>query len=88
MIVETDDLDTLLALGEDHADLPMLLIVSDVALHVGPPDAAEEVSVAVEKAPGVKCDRCWRYVPSVRTDPGLAGICDRCVVALSEPVNP
>ena len=65
----------------------MLFIVSDIALHVGAADAAEEVKVAVEKAPGVKCDRCWRYVASVRKDPDWAGICDRCVEALAEPVN-
>ena len=70
------------------ADLPMLFIVSDLALHVGSVDAAEEVKVDVERAPGVKCDRCWRYVPSVRTEPDWAGICDRCVEALAEPVNP
>lgn len=70
-----------------RAYLPMLFIVSDVALHVGSAEAAEEVRVEVEKAPGVKCDRCWRYVPQVRTEPDWAGICDRCVDALAEPVN-
>jgi isoleucyl-tRNA synthetase len=76
------------ALLERHrAELPMLFIVSDVALLVRAADAAEEVKVAVEKAPGVKCDRCWRYVPSLRTDPDWAGICDRCVESLAEPVN-
>jgi len=45
------------------------------------------VRVEVGKARGVKCSRCWRYVPSVRTEPDWAGICDRCVEALAEPVN-
>ena len=76
------------ALLERHgAELAMLFIVSDLALHVGPADAAEGVKVDVERAPGVKCDRCWRYVPSIRTDPDWAGICDRCVEAVGEPVN-
>jgi isoleucyl-tRNA synthetase len=69
---------------ETHrAHLPMLFNVSDVGLHLGPADGADDVQVAVEKAPGVKCARCWRYVPSVRTEPEWAGICDRCRDALS-----
>jgi isoleucyl-tRNA synthetase len=76
------------ALLERHrADLPMLFIVSDIDLRVGAAEGADEVRVEVEKAPGVKCERCWRYVPAVRTDPDWAGICDRCVEALAEPVN-
>ncbi|HXH25113.1 MAG TPA: isoleucine--tRNA ligase [Vicinamibacterales bacterium] len=76
------------ALLEQHrALLPTLFIVSDVALHVDAGAAAESVQVTVEKAPGVKCQRCWRYVPSVRTEPDWSGICDRCVDALAEPVN-
>ena len=72
-----------------HRDeLPMLFIVSDVdPATSGPPTARTRCSVEVEKAPGVKCERCWRYVPTVRTEPDWAGICDRCVDALAEPVN-
>ncbi|MSO83060.1 MAG: isoleucine--tRNA ligase [Acidobacteria bacterium] len=70
-----------------RAELPMLFIVSDVSLRVGPEDAADAVTVGVEKAPGSKCDRCWRYVPLIRTEPEWAGICDRCVEALAEAVN-
>jgi len=40
------------------------------------------VRVSVDRAGGVKCARCWRYVPSVRTEPEWEGICDRCVEAL------
>jgi isoleucyl-tRNA synthetase len=67
--------------------LPMLFIVSDLDLRVGAPKGAGEVTVEVGKARGVKCERCWRFVPSVRTEPDWAGICDRCVEALAEPVN-
>jgi isoleucyl-tRNA synthetase len=74
-------------LEEYRAQLPSLFIVSDVALDIGPADAADDLRVAVERAPGVKCERCWRYVPSVTTEPDRAGICDRCVDALAEPVN-
>src|SRR5688572_925201 len=74
-------------------DLPMLFNVSDVELTVDaatkqdPAYTADEVRVEVEKAPGVKCARCWRFVPSVRTEPDCAGICDRCVDALAGLVN-
>jgi isoleucyl-tRNA synthetase len=74
-------------LDEHRAELPMLFIVSDVALVVRGSDGADDVRIGVEKAPGVRCERCWRYVPRVRTEPDWAGICDRCVEALAEPVN-
>jgi isoleucyl-tRNA synthetase len=45
------------------------------------------LSIRVRKAEGVKCERCWRYVAKVRTEPDWAGICDRCVDALAEPVS-
>ena len=71
------------ALLQQHRQhLPMLFNVSDVALHLGPTDGADDVQVVVEKAPGAKCARCWRYVPSVRTEPDWEGICDRCRDAL------
>ena len=69
-------------LEEHRALLPMLFIVSDLALHVGPAEGADEIQVEVEKAPGVKCERCWRYVASTRTEPDWAGLCERCVDAL------
>jgi isoleucyl-tRNA synthetase len=43
------------------------------------------VQVEVEKAGGVKCERCWRFVPRTSTDPQTAGICDRCIDALAQP---
>ena len=67
--------------------LPTLFIVSDLTLNLGEADGADLVRVDVGKARGVKCGRCWRYVPSVRTEPDWEGICDRCVDALAEPVN-
>jgi isoleucyl-tRNA synthetase len=66
-------------------DLPMLFNVSDVELTVQ--GGNDEVHVEVDKAPGVKCARCWRFVSRVRTEPDCAGICDRCVEALAGLVN-
>jgi isoleucyl-tRNA synthetase len=69
-------------LDRHRAELPMLLNVSAVALTVVSTSGDSTVDVETEKAPGVKCARCWRFVPSVRTEPEWAGICDRCVEAL------
>ncbi len=68
----------------------MLFIVSEVelkSLHADEtgPDAAPTVTIA--RAGGVKCDRCWRYVQSVSSEPAWAGICERCQDALAEAVN-
>jgi isoleucyl-tRNA synthetase len=72
-------------------DLPMLFIVSEVELRPVPADvAAHEAApprVTIERARGIKCERCWRYVPSVSSDPALAGLCDRCQEALAQMTN-
>ncbi len=74
-----------MVLWKDHADeLPMLFIVSEVDLR-STNDAS--LQVTIEKAAGVKCERCWRYVPTVSTDPGRPGICERCQDALAEAVS-
>ena len=84
------------------ANLPSLFITSDVRVVSDPdlPIDAESAAAAgaqyrenggaavveARRANGVKCDRCWRYVPSVtRTDP--TGLCSRCVDALSETME-
>jgi isoleucyl-tRNA synthetase len=76
------------ALLEQYREqLPTLFIVSDLTVNLGAAEGVDEIRVDVGKARGVKCGRCWRYVPSVRTEPDWSGICDRCVEALAEPVN-
>ena len=70
------------ALLQAHRDeLSMLFNVSEVSL-TADPQGSDDVRVAVDRARGVKCARCWRFVPSVRTEPEWEGICDRCVDAL------
>jgi len=80
-----------LAFLEPYArDLPMLFIVSEVELRPEPPGnepQTEGPRVTVDRAGGVKCDRCWRYVPSVSSNAATAGLCDRCQDALAETVN-
>jgi isoleucyl-tRNA synthetase len=66
-----------------RSDLPMLLNVSEVSLQAAPPSDEDVVQVEVQKAGGEKCARCWRFVPRLHTEPEWAGICDRCVDALT-----
>ena len=61
--------------------LPMLFIVSEVDVREG------SFAVTVDRATGVKCERCWRYVAKVSDDPKAQGICDRCEDALAEAVG-
>jgi isoleucyl-tRNA synthetase len=64
--------------------LPMLFIVSEVAVTTA---ANPEMTITIDRAAGVKCERCWRYVPSVSTDPAWKGLCERCQDALAEPAH-
>ena len=66
------------------AELPALFGVSQVDIEEA---NASEPRVFVDKATGVKCERCWRYVPEVSTTAEFRGLCERCVDALAETVN-
>jgi isoleucyl-tRNA synthetase len=69
----------------------MLFIVSNVELRPAragdEPGAEEGPGITIERAPGVKCERCWRYVRAVSSDPAWAGLCERCQEALAEPIH-
>ncbi|MFZ5863584.1 MAG: isoleucine--tRNA ligase [Nitrospirota bacterium] len=77
------------ALAKDRDALPSLLIVSDVALdgfdhRPGHAEAlAPDLAVVVERAPGVKCARCWAYRTDVGADPRRADVCGRCAGVLA-----
>jgi isoleucyl-tRNA synthetase len=76
-----------LAFLESYAEhLPMLFIVSEVELRAanGSSEPRSDTQVTIERAGGVKCDRCWRYVTDVSQEPEWAGLCDRCQQALAE----
>jgi len=72
--------ETATLLSEYRDFLATLFGVSEVELKAGS-------SVTVERATGTKCERCWRYVPSVSSEPDRTGLCQRCVDALAEPVS-
>ena len=69
------------------AHLPMLFIVSEVVLQPSSDAAESTPQITIERVGGVKCERCWRYVPRVSTEPDCAGLCDRCQEALAEPIH-
>ncbi|HLY16104.1 MAG TPA: isoleucine--tRNA ligase, partial [Bryobacteraceae bacterium] len=61
-------------LAQYASELPGLFIVSQVELAEasGP---TGNVVVAVERADGVKCVRCWKYTTDVGSDPQFPGAC-------------
>jgi len=80
-------------------ELPTLFITSQVSLErvadldgadAGSAEGARYVEgegaaadIVASRADGVRCDRCWRYVPAVSSEPARRGVCDRCVDALA-----
>ena len=84
------------ALLRDYAGwLPALLIVSQV--HVCPVAGGEAIpaeathserlpalSIAVRRADGTKCERCWNYSTRVGESAEYPTVCERCVAALGE----
>jgi isoleucyl-tRNA synthetase len=79
-----EDLPALLATKRDL--LKTLFIVSRVEL-TGPATGAvvyesQEIPglvVAVDRAPGRKCERCWTWSERVGEDPRHPALCERCV---------
>ena len=73
--------DLLPLLEQYRAELPALFITSQVAVE-GHADAS--LSVHVERAEGVKCERCWKYTLDVGGDTRFPTICQSCAGAVSE----
>jgi isoleucyl-tRNA synthetase len=81
---------------EDYrGSLPMIFLVSQVALAPsgssapGGSDGATEgtlpgLRVAVHRADGQKCERCWNYSVRVGESAEFPSVCERCVGALGE----
>jgi isoleucyl-tRNA synthetase len=76
------------SLKKAEKDLPMIFIVSQVAVSDGVREDAKEtplgrMSVQISKARGTKCDRCWNYSEQVGKDPEHPSLCGRCVPVIS-----
>ncbi|MBX6322262.1 MAG: isoleucine--tRNA ligase [Rhodospirillaceae bacterium] len=66
-------------------DLAEIAITSAVALADAPAPAGAfslpdvpGVGVVVEAAPGAKCERCWKVLPEVGSQPAHPALCRRC----------
>jgi len=73
-------------LCQTHRDtLAEAFVVSEVEVQsngtkggVGPQPVPGLVGISVERAPGGKCQRCWRHLPSVGVDTTHPTLCERC----------
>jgi len=45
-------------------------------------EADADLSVAVERAAGAKCERCWTYSTNVGHLAPHPGVCERCAAVL------
>ncbi|HXR10465.1 MAG TPA: class I tRNA ligase family protein, partial [Candidatus Acidoferrales bacterium] len=70
--------------------LPALFIVSQVELGAAAPADTQKseslpgLTVAVHRAEGAKCERCWNYSRHVGENADYPTVCERCVKALAE----
>src|SRR5262249_29113605 len=73
----------LLPLLEQYAWLlPELFVVSNATLQ-----NASALDTTVSRAPGAKCERCWKYTTDVGSDAQFPTVCARCAKAVHEIVN-
>jgi isoleucyl-tRNA synthetase len=61
-------------------ELPGLFIVSRVELV----DHDGEDPIAITRAPGIKCERCWKYTEDVGSSSDLPTVCGACAEAVHE----
>ncbi|PWT91546.1 MAG: isoleucine--tRNA ligase [Blastocatellia bacterium] len=64
-----------------ESDLRYLFIVSQVEVVE---NSSEGLNVAVSKAAGEKCERCWNYSTHVGESERYPTVCERCVASLDE----
>lgn len=63
------------AFSNDAKELEKVLIVSAVEIKKGD---TEEPIYEISRAEGEKCERCWKYLPSVGKDSDHPTLCSRC----------
>ena len=82
--------DLALLLEQYESWLPALFIVSQVELAAAASADAQKseslagLSVAVQRADGAKCERCWNYSTHVGENNRYPTVCERCTEALAE----
>jgi len=61
-----------------------LLNVSQLEVHVTPGNGEPTLNVAVSKAAGQKCERCWHWEEDVGSAKDHPTLCGRCVEAVAQ----
>jgi isoleucyl-tRNA synthetase len=73
------------SLSRHRDDLRYVFIVSEVELLEANAELdADALEVAVARAHGEKCERCWNYSTRVGESSRYPTVCERCVAALDE----
>ena len=71
--------------GKAHLEaLRELLNVSQLEVHAVPGNGEPTLDIAVSKALGQKCERCWHWETDVGSAPEHPTICARCVEAVAQ----
>ena len=68
-------------LHQYRADLPGLFIVSAVELSA---QSEPGVTAKIERASGVKCERCWKFTSDTGSDSGFPTVCAPCAAVVRE----
>jgi isoleucyl-tRNA synthetase len=78
------DSDVYPLLEEYITELPALFIVSQVKVAQAAVAQASACEVKIERADGVKCERCWKYTTDTGSYPRFPTICAACAAAVKE----
>ena len=65
-----------------------LLNVSQLEVHPDPGNGESTLNIAVSKAHGQKCERCWHWETDLGEEPAHPTICGRCVAAIKDIATP
>ncbi|MFA6320764.1 MAG: isoleucine--tRNA ligase [Candidatus Omnitrophota bacterium] len=92
VVLATEDREYKKLLKENSDILRYLFIVSQVGIVKGLPDKKDldpvvPIAIYIEKAKGVKCQRCWNYSEQVGLFKDHPALCERCVKAVEHNVN-
>jgi isoleucyl-tRNA synthetase len=78
------------SLWEAHREsLAEAFVVSGIEVRAGTAGAGSTglpglEEIEVRRAPGSKCQRCWKFLTSVGSDAAHPSICDRCARVVSQ----